>query len=76
MKELTIDTSSAGGGMSFEQAALLARWLSGDRKGFSSSPITFRQNERGRWVWCYSPSLKFTEVWVPEELENEQRTNI
>lgn len=62
--------------LTFEQAALLSRWLSGDRKGVSHTPSFYMSanncsaGQKGRWIWDWSGG-RIVKVWVPASLENE-----
>ena len=51
--------------LTFEQAALLARWLSGDRTRIYSST----EFKHGRYIWGYAGPTRLIEVWVPATLE-------
>lgn len=58
--------------LTFEQAARLSRWLSGDREGINHS-IQYRRNpfaEPGRWIWIHG-HRRTLEVWIPASFENE-----
>ena len=59
--------------LTFEQAALLSRWLSGDREGISASEPYIRADteELGHWIWIRGPVYRSREVWVPADLEYE-----
>ena len=59
--------------LTFEQAALLARWLSGDREGILKSGQYDRElGKQGRWIWIRGTRIGYQEVWVPASLENER----
>lgn len=58
--------------LTFEQAALLSRWLSGDRENIEADELTQHWTTRqlGRWIWARAKDWPLG-VWVPASLENE-----
>ena len=53
--------------LTFEQAALLSRWLSGEALHHSQK-FTRTDGSYGRWIWDWSGG-RIVEVWVPATLE-------